>query len=65
MGREAGHDEWNIQIKVNPTQVRDLLNHPVWRMISSLARCVPCVCVCVCVCVEGGRVLAKVANEKL
>ena len=28
MGREAGH-EWNIQIKDNPTQVRDLLNHPV------------------------------------
>ena len=29
MAREAGHDEWNIQIKVNPTQVLDLLNHPV------------------------------------
>ena len=29
MGREAGHVEWNIQIKDNPTQVRDLLNHPV------------------------------------
>ena len=28
MGREAGYDEWNIQIKVNPTQVLDLLNHP-------------------------------------
>ena len=23
------HDEWNNQIKVNPTQVLDLLNHPV------------------------------------
>ena len=29
MGRETGQDEWSIQIKVNPTQVRDLLGHPV------------------------------------
>ena len=29
MARAAGQDEWNIQIKVNPIQVRDLLGHPV------------------------------------
>ena len=29
MGRASGQDEWNIEVKVNPTQVRDLLNHPV------------------------------------
>ena len=29
MAKAAGQDEWSIQIKVNPTQVRDLLGHPV------------------------------------
>ena len=29
MCRAPEQDEWNIQIKVNPTQVRDLLGHPV------------------------------------
>ena len=29
MGRAAGQDEWHIQIKIDPTQVRDLLCHPV------------------------------------
>ena len=28
MGKAGGQDDWNIQIRVNPTQVRDLLNHP-------------------------------------
>ena len=27
MGGAAGQDEWNFQIKVNPTQFRDLLCH--------------------------------------
>ena len=29
IGRAVGLDEWNIQIKVNPTQVRDVMGHPV------------------------------------
>ena len=29
MGKAGGYDEWNTHIKVDPTQVRDLLAHPV------------------------------------
>ena len=29
LGRAGGPDEWNIQARVNPTQVRDVMGHPV------------------------------------
>ena len=36
MGKAAGQDNWNILVKVNPIQVRDLLNHPVPILFNSM-----------------------------
>ena len=38
MGKAARQDAWNINIKVNPTQVRDLLGHPVMAVIKTFMR---------------------------
>ena len=32
MGKAAKQDEWNIKIKVNPTWVQDVLEHPVYAL---------------------------------
>ena len=37
----AGCDEWNIQINVNPTQFRDLLNHHLLGLPPSIASFLP------------------------